>query len=62
MSRSFRGLFEAVYAEWLVCKLVYMGGRRVLLRGRFYRVDEDALCVIVGNGRADTDPPREVKI
>ncbi|KAI9037921.1 PaaI family thioesterase [Aspergillus affinis] len=46
----------------LVCSLKHAGKKLVLLKANLYRVDDDRLCVIGINEKANTDPPRESKI
>lgn len=46
----------------VVCELKYVGKKRVLMRGRLYKIDTDELCVITENDRANTDPQVRAKM
>lgn len=42
----------------LVCSLKHAGKRLVLLQANLHRADDNALCVIGINEKANTDPPK----
>ncbi|KAH8423168.1 PaaI family thioesterase [Aspergillus melleus] len=46
----------------LVCSLKHVGKKLVLLKANLYRVDDEGLCVIGINEKANTDPSKKARI